>query len=504
MNILLINPPFKGRFSRTSRSPGKARGGTIYYPIWLAYAAGVLERNEFGVDLIDACAEERGVADIIEEAKQSSPRLIVLDTSTPSIGNDIDVAEAIKDNLPGSFIVLVGTHVSALPEETLRLSTRVDAIARREYEYTLLDLARALEKGHSPDSVPGLSWRSGEEIIHNPDRPYIENLDELPFVSRVYKNHLKVENYFFAAARHPMVMTISGRGCPNRCTFCVYPQTFHGRRYRMRSPENVVDEFEWIKSHLPQVKEVGIEDDTFTAKRSRTREICELLIKRKNKLRWYCNVRPDVDLETLILMKRAGCRLVTTGFESGSQIMLDRMHKGLDLDRIRQFMADARKARMLVHGCVILGIPGETGETIRQSIAFAHELNCDSMQFYPLYVYPGTEAFREASEKGCLTTTDYSKWVTEDGYHNCVVSLPGLAADDLLRTCNNALRAYHFRPAYLWMKLRQSVRDPGEGLRSVRAALSYVLSLGKDLKKKNTASKKRPLPVSAIDRKGLP
>lgn len=473
----MLNPPFKGRFSRSARSPAVAPSGTIYYPLWLAYATGVLEEAGFNVKLIDAPAQGLTLEEVVAKINDFSPGLIVLDSSTPSIFSDIKSAETLKDVFPQSFIVLVGTHVSVLPEETLRMSIKIDAVARREYDYTLRDLASALTEKRPLHSVEGLSFRVKDEYIHNADRPFIEDLDALPFVSKVFKKHLHIKDYYFAAANFPMVMTMSGRGCPNRCYFCVYPQTFHSRKYRMRSPDNIVDEFEWILDNIPGVKEIGIEDDTFTADYLRTRQISELIIKRNIRCRWYCNVRADLDYETLHVMKKAGCRLVTTGIESGNQQVLDSMHKNLRLDQIVQFVADAKKAKILVHGCLVFGNPGETKEMIRESLEFVKKLNCDSMQFYPLFVYPGTEAYNRVINAGYLKTTDYSQWVSESGQHNSVINLPNLSAEELVQICEAALKSYHFRPAYIGMKLKQAVFHPSEGRRTARSALHYIRSL---------------------------
>ncbi|NIN69996.1 MAG: B12-binding domain-containing radical SAM protein, partial [Anaerolineae bacterium] len=205
MNVLMLNPPFKGRFSRTSRSPAVTLGGTIYYPFWLAYATGVLEQSGFGVQLIDAPAQGLSSGEVVERVKDSPPHLIVVDTSTPSIYSDVKMAEQLKESFPSSFVVLVGTHPSALPEETLKLSQKVDAVAVGEYDYTLRDLALALDNGEDLRAVDGLVFRKGNEIIHNQPRALIENVDELPFVSQVYKRHLNVRDYYFAAANYPMV-----------------------------------------------------------------------------------------------------------------------------------------------------------------------------------------------------------------------------------------------------------------------------------------------------------
>jgi radical SAM superfamily enzyme YgiQ (UPF0313 family) len=264
MNILLLNPPFIGKFSRTSRSPSVCRSGTIYYPFWLAYATGVLDQNGFKVSLIDAPAEGLSTAEVIARAKKAPPQLMVIDTSTPSIYNDIKVAEQLKESFPSSLVTLVGTHPSALPKETLLASNKIDAVAKGEYDYTIRDLAFCLGNGGDLRTVDGLIFREKGRIIENKPRALIENVDELPFVSQVYHKYLNIKNYFFAASDYPMAMIITGRGYPYKCFFCVYPQTFHSRKYRPRSAKNVVDEFEYIVRELPEVREIGIEDDTLS------------------------------------------------------------------------------------------------------------------------------------------------------------------------------------------------------------------------------------------------
>jgi len=477
MRALFLNPPFIGRFSRTSRSPAVAKGGTLYYPIWLAYAAGTVEAAGFEVSLLDAPAAGLGLDEVLDRVSRFGPDLVVLDTSTASIASDIAVAEKVKSARPGAFIVLVGTHPSALPEDTLRRSASVDAVAVGEYDFTLRDLAKSLASGGPLEDVDGLVFRNGEAVVSSKPRAKIEDLDALPFVSSVYKKHLNHRDYFFAAAAHPMLMTITGRGCPYRCFFCVYPQVIHGRRYRKRSPENVVAEFEYIAANFPDVREIGLEDDCFSADRDRVARICELMIRRGPRLQWYCNVRGDLDYELLRLMRSAGCRLVTVGFESGCQDVLDGIHKGEKTERYRQFARDARRAGILVHGCIMVGNPGDSRETLARSYEFAKELNCDSMQFYPLYVYPGTEAYAWAKENGYLETEDFSRWVDREGLHNCVLSFPGLSSREMVGLCDHYLKKYHLRPAYIAMKLKQALFSPSEGLRSMQAARIFFSKL---------------------------
>ncbi|MFH1575335.1 MAG: radical SAM protein [Candidatus Nealsonbacteria bacterium] len=473
MKVFFLNPPFIGKFSRTSRSPAITRGGSIYYPFWLAYAAGVSDREGFEVQLLDAPAEGYSLEEVKRKILQFNPQLIVIDTSTPSIYSDIKTAEELKNVLPNAFVVLVGTHVSALAEETLKLSGKLDAIAKGEYDFTIKNLAYCLKNNDDLKKVDGLVFRQDNKIILNQPRALIENVDELPFASQVYKKYLDIKKYFFLISDYPMVMMITGRGCPFRCFFCVYPQTFHSRKYRFRSPKNVVDEFEYIAKELPEVKGIGIEDDTFTANPQRTKEICQLLIKRGVKIRWYCNVRPDLDLETMKWMKKAGCQLVTVGFESATQQILDNIHKGIKVEQIKEFVNNAKKAGILVHGCFIAGNPGETKQTLEKMLKFAKTLNCDTMQFYPLLVYPGTEAYFWAQKNNYLSTSDFSRWATKMGGYNCLLNLPGLSSKEIADFCDKATKEYYLRLPYILMKIKQIIFHPREIGRTFRAAITF-------------------------------
>lgn len=481
MNIFMLNPPFKeelGKFSRTSRSPTITKGGTCYNPFWLAYAVGYLEKYGYNVKFIDAGADRTPMDDVINNIG-FSPDLIVVNTSTPSIYNDVECASKLKDRFKDSFVVLVGTHVSALPEETLNLNKKIDAVARKEYDYTIKELADVIKNNGKLKNVLGLSYRKGKKIHHNQDRPPIKDLDELPFVSQVYKKHLNINNYFFAAAQYPMVMIITGRGCPFRCSFCNYPQTFHGRIYRVRSPENIVDEFEYIVENLPEVKEIGIEDDTFTANKDRVKEFCEIMIERDVKIDWYCNVRSDLDFKTMEIMKKAGCRLLTVGFESASQKILNNIHKGITIRQIREFSENANELGLLVHGCFVIGLPGETKKTLQRSLDLSKELKCDSMQFYPVQIYPGTELYDWAEKNGYITTHDFSKWVTEDGQVNTTMSLPNLSREEMVEFCDKAFREYYIRAEYILSKLKLLITRPREIRRTLMASRVFFANLTK-------------------------
>ena len=494
LKVLLLNPPFFPKFSRAQRSPAVIKSGTLYYPIWLAYATGVLEKEGHCVRLIDAPAEKLSLDAVLKMVRDFKPQLAVLDTSTPSVYSDINVAREIKRVVPDCFITLVGTHVSALPEETIKLDACIGAIAIGEYDFTLKELAAALRNAEcgmrnnsafrTPHSallkgVQGLCFRNNGEIMRNPSRAYIKNLDDLPFVSSVYQKHLKIENYFYSITKHPQITIMTSRGCPYQCSFCVYPQTIHGHTHRRRSVANVIEEFKFIVKEFPQVKEIFIEDDTFTLDKKYCIEFSVRMIAEGIKIPWTANSRVDIREETLRWLKDANCRLLCIGIESGDQAILDNIKKGIKLEQIKEFVKNAKRAGILVHACFIVGNPGETRQTLQKTLDFAKELKPDTVQFFPLMVYPGTEAYAWAKENGYLETQDYSKWITAEGLHNCVISTPELSSDNLVQFCDNARKSFYLRPRYILSKLAQIVMHPSESKRILKTALIFFKYLAR-------------------------
>lgn len=474
MKVLLLNPPFLKKFSRPQRSPAVTKSGTLYFPMWLAYATGVLEEAGFEVDLVDAPAEGYDFNDVLLRVKRFNPGLIVIDTSTPSIFNDVDIAGRLKDALPDTFVILVGTHVSALPEDTLRIDKRIDAVARHEYDYTLRDLAFALKNGKDIKDIAGISYRCGDTITHNPRRAFIEDLDKISFVSGVYKKFLDIKNYFNPNALHPMVTITTSRGCPFRCTFCVYPQTLMGRGFRLRSVKNVVEEMEYIVENFPHAKAIFFEDDTMTVNKKRCYDIAERIIKKGIRISWTANARVGLDYETMKIMKEAGCRCFCVGFESGSQMILDNMKKKIKLEQMEQFMMDAKKAGILIHGCFMAGLPGETMSTLKETLDLAKRLNPDTVQFYPVMVYPGTEAYDWYKERGLILTDDFSQWLTPKGLHNTVIRTEELSSEDLVKFCDDARRSFYLRPKYILYKSGQMMKHPREIKRTMKSLKTFT------------------------------
>lgn len=475
MKVCFINPPFKakyGRFSRESRSPSITHSGAIYYPLWLIYAAAVVEKDEFDVVFIDAPAKRLGIKRTMERVanEAADAKLFVLDTSTPSIYNDVKFGALLKKTYPDSKVMLVGTHVSIMDEETLGFSDKIDMVARHEYDYIVRDAARALRDGQPVEEVKGITYRDSDgNIKKNPDADHIEDLDEIPFASKFIKEHLDYKDYIHGAGELPEIQIFTGRGCPAHCYFCVYPQTMHGHKFRLRTPENVVEEFQYMYDNFPDLREIVIEDDTFTANKQHVLDICNLLIKRGlTRIRWMCNARINLDLETMKAMKKAGCHLIIPGVESYNEQILLNIKKGIKKEWIDTYMENAHKAGLAVHACYMVGNKGETRETMEETLKAAMRFKTDTCQFFPLIPYPGTEAYNWAKSNGYISGK-YEDYLQEDGTLNCVINTPELSAKELVDFCAYARKKYYLRPWYIGHRLYYGIKDPADMKRSLKA-----------------------------------
>jgi radical SAM superfamily enzyme YgiQ (UPF0313 family) len=477
LKVLMLNPPFLKRYSRPQRNPGVTRSDTMYYPYWMAYATGALEKAGFEVVFIDAPAAGLDYSEVEQRAQDLRPDMIVLDTSTPSIHSDVKVLNMLKEKFPDAKTVMVGTHATAMTDETFGFTENLDFIARGEYDYILRDLASALENGGDLTTLDGLSYRANGTIAHNPPRTLIQDLDELPFVSEVYKKHLNIWDYFNPDCLFPNVTILTGRGCPYRCTFCLWTATLSGYKTRFRSVESVVDELLYIQKTFPDARAVFFEDDIFTINEKRCQELCELMIKKGFKLPWNANSRADISLETLKAMKAAGCRALCVGFETGNQEIIDAYGKRLTVEDYYKFAKNARKVGIHMHGCFIVGGPGENRKTMDKTLKMACELKPDTAQFYPLMVYPGTVEYERMRERGMLVTENYEDWLTADGLHNCVIRTEDSTPEELIRWCDHARRVFYLRPSFLWYKFWQAVRDKDERNRTMKAFKVFVKHL---------------------------
>lgn len=481
MKVFFLNIPFHARYSRESRSPGVAPSGTLYYPIYLALAAGVTRKGGHEIDFLDAPADRYDLDQTIGRIKRFKPDLIVSTSVTASIVHDVKVMDRLKDET-GAMTMLCGTHPTARPVETLEMSKTLDFVAISEYDFTILEVADHFSAGKTREQlseVLGLAYRLDGVIYKNENRPMWEKMDEIPWASLIYKDFLDITNYSYGAQLHPEITIVGGRGCPYQCTYCVFPQTITGQSYRARAVKDVVDEMEFIVKTWPHNKEIMFEDDTLTLDKVRMREMSEEILRRGLKVTWSGNARADFDdVELLKLMKKAGCRLFCVGFESSDQDLLRNMRKGgATINMQEKFVNACKKAGVLIHGCFLLGGKGETKETMRNTLENAKRLNPDTAQFFPMMVYPGTRAYEEAVKLGDLKSENYEGWLKDSGYYMSQVNRTDFTNDDLTQFCDQALKEYYFRPGYIWSKIVQFVTVPTERSRIVKGAGYFLQKL---------------------------
>ena len=417
-----------------------------------------------GARLLDAPPHYISGEQTIEIAKDYE--FLVLFTSTPGFPGDIRLARAIKAANPKIKIAFVGPHVSVLPEKSLRECSAIDFVVRKEFDFAVVDYA----KGKPLAEIPGVSFLKDGQVVHNPDSPQIQDLDALPHVTDVYKRDLDVTRYNVPFLLHPYVSLYTTRGCPAQCTFCLWPQTLSGHPWRKRSTDDVAAEMAKVKSYWPEVKEFFFDDDTFNIQKARTIELCAKL--KPLGLTWSCTSRVTTDFETLKAMKEAGCRLLIVGYESGDQQILKNIKKGATIERARQFTKDCHKLGLVVHGDFIMGLPGETHETINNTIKFAKELDVETIQVSVAHAYPGTELYDYAVKNGFMVADN--KMVDEGGHQLAHIQYPGLPADEILSAVHRFYDEYYFRPKAVFRILKKAAFDNKERKRLYREAKTFL------------------------------
>ena len=351
MKTLFLHPPSFDGFDGGAGSRYQARREirSFWYPTWLAQPAALVP----GSKLIDAPPAGIGLDSVTAQA--GDYELCVIHTSTPSFNSDVKVAAALKEANPALKIGFVGAKVAVQPDESLRQGAPIDFVARNEFDFTVKEIA----EGRDWAAVDGISYRDDAGgIVHNQDREILEDMDQLPFVTEVYKRDLRIEDYFIGYLLHPYVSLYTGRGCKSRCTFCLWPQTVGGHRYRVRSPGHVAEEIALAQRYFPQVREFFFDDDTFTDNLPRAEAIARELGKLG--VTWSCNAKANVPRETLKVLKDNGLRLLLVGYESGNQQILHNIKKGMRIEVAKRFTRDCHELGIKIHGTFILGLPGET------------------------------------------------------------------------------------------------------------------------------------------------
>ncbi|MGH9443910.1 MAG: hopanoid biosynthesis associated radical SAM protein HpnJ [Thermoanaerobaculia bacterium] len=470
MKTLFLNPPSFDGFDGGAGSRYQARREirSFWYPTWLAQPAALVPESR----LIDAPARGLSLAEILPLA--GDYELAVLHTSTPSFPSDVKVAEALKAANPGLLVGFVGAHVAVSPEASLLASRSVDFVARNEFDYTIQEVAA----GRPWESIDGLSYRksAGGPIVHNRERATLEQMDDLPFVTDVYKRDLVIEDYFIGYLLHPYVSFYTGRGCRSKCTFCLWPQTIGGHRYRTRSAGNVAAEIARAKENFPQVKEFFFDDDTFTDDLPRAEDVARRLDKIG--VTWSCNAKANVPYETLRVMRENGLRLLLVGYETGVQEILNNIRKGTRIDVARRFTEDCHKLGITIHGTFIVGLPGETPDTIERTIRFANEINPHTIQVSLAAPYPGTELYSQAVANGWLVAGEKSL-VAEDGVQISSLAYPDLSREEIFGAVERFYRRFYFRPRKMGEMLGEMITSPTMMKRRLREGMEFFSFLSR-------------------------
>src|SRR5689334_12849640 len=476
MRTLFLNPPSFEGFDggASSRWPASREIESYWYPVWLCYPAGMLPDSK----VVDAPPHKISIERTVEMAKEFE--LLVLYTSTPGFHVDVKMAEMMKDSNPKLQVVFVGPPVTVEPEKALRENPAIDFVVRREFDYQIAGYA----KGKPLAELPGVSFRKNGSIVHNPEGPAIENLDELPWVTKVYKRDLDITRYNVPFLLNPFLSFYTSRGCPALCTFCLWPQTHSGHRWRLRSSDDLANEVRYALEQFPNLKEIFFDDDTFNYRKERTIELCKKL--KPLNFTWSCTSRVTTDYETLKAMKEAGCRLLIVGYESGDPQILKNIKKGATVERARQFTKDCHKLGLVIHGDFIMGLPGETRETINNTIAFAKELDVETIQVSVAHAYPGTELYDYAVKNGFMVKD--SQMVDEGGHQLAHIQYPGLPADEILSAVHRFYDEYYFRPKAVFRILRKAAFDGRERKRLYKEARTFlkVRSMRNKLVKKHS------------------
>jgi radical SAM superfamily enzyme YgiQ (UPF0313 family) len=445
MKILLANAPWvqdneKYGLRAGSRWPHvrlkKEQLQYFPYPFYMAGAAAVAKAAGHEVLIKDSVAEGQSAGDFLDWVAKEKPPVVLLETSTPSINNDLALAKAVKA-LYGAKVVLAGTHASAMPADLLENSF-VDHVFTHEYDYSLRNFLAALEKGEDPRSLNGVMSRNDDGSIRlNPPESKIPSLDEIPWPMREGLPMHRYNDPFCKEA--PNVAIMASRGCPYACTFCVEPSVFYDApNYRLRSPKDIVDEMEQCQK-LYGAKEIYFDDSSFSVNQAHVIQICQEIQRRGMKLHWSAMADAHLKIDTLKAMKEAGCVALKFGLESADPQILKNIHKHINLDMAKRMVRFCNEVGIETHATYIFGLPGENRQTIETTKDFAFSLGTTTAQFAVCIPIPGTALFKQAKENGWLSTLD---WEAYDGCHGSVLSYPELSGEEIVqavRDCRKRL-----------------------------------------------------------------
>jgi radical SAM superfamily enzyme YgiQ (UPF0313 family) len=454
-NIPSMDSAAGGRFQATYNADGSEASHWI--PLWICYAAAAVPSAR----ALDCNVEGLSRDDFLTTVPDYD--IYVFYGNQETLSYDLETARLLSEVKPGSLIFFTGPYSSVCPEAILG-SPGVTGVIRKEMEKPLQELCR----GVPMSEISGLSWMDGDDIVVNPDGEPLEDLDSLEWVSKVIRRDLPLLRYRIPYLNYPYISIFSGRGCPHHCTYCLWPQTLTGHRYRKRSIGDVAEEMIWIHDNMQEIKEIQIEDDTFTCDRDRVLELCDALTGRG--ITWSCCSRHDLPLETLVRMKKAGARNLVVGFESGNDQILKNIRKGVNTGQARRFVKDCRKAGLKVHGCFVFGLPGETKETMQQTLDYAIELDPDTVQFAIASAYEGTEFNDFLRREGFLKE---DAGITGSGHLSARYDYPNLSGDEINEFTHRAWKSFYLRPSMILQQIRCALTNREDARRFLHG-VKYV------------------------------
>lgn len=458
MKVLLLNPPpyQKGPFVKEGRCQSRA-DPEFWPPITLSIIASLIRNEGYEIRLVDATVENHSESDLIDLYRDFSPDIIIHNSTTATFYDDLHAAEIAKGELNKVINVFFGTHVTALPEESLK-NKAIDIVIRNEPEYSALETVKAIDSGKGLGGVKGISYRKGSEVVSNDDREFVENLDDLPFPAR---DLLKNEYYKVPMKNRPYTIIRTSRGCPFRCTFCT-SRLYYGNRWRTRTAKSVIEE-------IREIKKMGINDiffnsDTFTLRKDFVMDLCRMLKEENLEIKWFCNSRVDtIDREMAKVMKESGCWLIAFGVESGNPEILKNVKKGITLGKARETIKMVNNLGIESIVYFIFGLPGETRETIRNTIDFAKECNPTYARFFTAVPFPGTEFYDKLKKEKRIKSYDWSKY---DQARCDVYDMGEVTTEDIISAEKKAFMSFYFRPR----SIPKVIRNPK---RSLQAGLAF-------------------------------
>ena len=451
VKVALVNPPLTKGFFRHQ----------LYLPIGLAYLAAVLEEKGHQVKIIDCQALTIDHEKLKSEISSFKPNIVGITSIAPLVRSALLSAAAAKEAVPDVAVVLGGPHATFMDEQIIAEEKAVDIVVRGEGEQTLVELAQNLSDPRELRNVKGITYRSSMQLVRTENRPFIQDLDKLPLPAY---HHFSLEKYRLFGRR--MLPVITSRGCPFQCAFCVASRMF-GKSYRMRSPESVVDELEWLKN-IHGAEAFTFYDDTLTFDKKRLFEICEGIKKRKINIPWDCQTRVDqVSREILAEMRGAGCQQVFFGVESGCQRVLDAVNKKTSIEQNEKAIKLAKQAGLFVTISLMIGYPGETLETLKQTVDLVQRAKPDDAYICVATPYPGTELRVLVEKNGWKMSSDWDLYDTMTP----VFENPELPSEEIKKIRREFYDSF-YSPAYI---LRQSLRRNFYSRIMARTALNHLL-----------------------------